>query len=380
MLPPPPVKATEANAHLADLYDYLTNNVLAPDGSTTSATESYHETHQNLRDARQNVLQGQILLRALADLTSTDLPQPSSQLPRKVSRSSTPEAPTRSALPTDQQDLVYNISSYLSASVKTDSDPVQPLPPDTDELMSDEISAFRANLDTISSALSTYLTTLHTNLSETAATLFPVNTPQPTTRLRSQNSQIQPQIQSLSTTLSTATTTSSSLLTSTLPSTLSTTLTSLHSGLDNHTTTLTNTIRTLELTTHGSHARYTTARANYLTAVSRGIALKARILRLERERDIYADQAFVDALETEAESLELEERRLEKRETELLGLLEEYERAGREAVLRTGGAEVNGGSGEDVFRVLGTRYVEVEREIESVKKDIEKLQKEVWRG
>lgn len=149
---------------------------------------------------------------------------------------------------------------------------------------------------------------------------------------------------------------------------------------------VTNQIRTLELTTHGSHARYTAARANYLGSVSRGIALKARILRLEREREIYADQGFVDLLEEEMERCAVENGKLERREGELRGLLGEYEVAGRMA----GGGVIGddedeegqggNGRGEEVFRVLGGRYAEIEGEIEELKKDIEKLKTQVWRG
>lgn len=80
-------------------------------------------------------------------------------------------------------------------------------------------------------------------------------------------------------------------------------------------------------------------------------------------------------MEGELERLLAEERRLQGREEELLGLLGEYEGEG---------AKVNGGdgkgSGEQVFCVLGGRYKEVEGEIEVVKRDIERLETRVWRG
>lgn len=62
----------------------------------------------------------------------------------------------------------------------------------------------------------------------------------------------------------------------------------------------------------------------------------------------------------------------------LVGVLGGYERAGLGAV----GSRVGGGGGdgvgkdrgEDVFRVLGERYAEVEAEIERVRGDVEGLE------
>lgn len=95
---------------------------------------------------------------------------------------------------------------------------------------------------------------------------------------------------------------------------------------------------------------------------------------------------MTDQLEREGDALAVEERRLVKTERELRGLLSEYEREGSRAAGRVGsggeGARRGGkgeGTGEEVFRVLGERYADVEKEMEEVKKDIERLETKVWR-
>jgi len=108
-------------------------------------------------------------------------------------------------------------------------------------------------------------------------------------------------------------------------------------------------------------------------------------MALERERALYGDQELMDRLEVEGDALSVEEGKLLRRERELAGLLGEYEAAGAQAAARVGGGngrneKIEEGGGEYVFRVLGERYVEVEREIGEVKKDVEWLETKVWRG
>lgn len=95
---------------------------------------------------------------------------------------------------------------------------------------------------------------------------------------------------------------------------------------------------------------------------------------------------MTDQLEREGDALGVEELRLVRAERELRGLLGEYERVGSRAAGRVGsggeGARRGGkgeGTGEEVFRVLGERYADVEKEMEEVKKDIERLETKVWR-
>lgn len=98
---------------------------------------------------------------------------------------------------------------------------------------------------------------------------------------------------------------------------------------------------------------------------------------------VYSDDEMLEKMEGEVERLGAEERRLMGREGELMGLLGEYEREGGKVggVGAGGNGSGNGnGTGEQVFRVLGERYREVEGEIEVVRRDIERLETRVWRG
>lgn len=120
--------------------------------------------------------------------------------------------------------------------------------------------------------------------------------------------------------------------------------------------------------------------------MARGLALKAALAAGARERVVCGDEELAERVEAQLEALEAEERGLDGRERELLRLLAEYEDVGRAAagVFAGAGAGADAGAGvgagEDVFRVLGGRYREVEEEIEAVRKDIETLETRVWRG
>lgn len=96
---------------------------------------------------------------------------------------------------------------------------------------------------------------------------------------------------------------------------------------------------------------------------------------------VYSDDEMLEKMDGEVERLIAEERRLMGREEELMGLLGEYEReGGKVGGVGAGGSGSGNGTGEQVFRVLGERYREVEGEIEVVRRDIERLETRVWRG
>ena len=122
-------------------------------------------------------------------------------------------------------------------------------------------------------------------------------------------------------------------------------------------------IRDLETVKHGTQARLTASRAKYLKNVARGVEYQAKVVRLEREKEIGMEEKLVE----EMERMQVEEVRLGKRERELEGLLREYELEG-------------GRDGLEVFRMLGERFAEVEGEVEVVKREIEELETRVWRG
>lgn len=384
MLPPPPTPALEPNPNFANLYRHLTENVLAHDGSTLLRTEEYLAATNRLTEARQSAARDEILLRALDEVSlkgSAD--EPESRLPRLASTAHVEPTPKRDhlALPHELRELVSNVTMYLAASLSPDAS--QTLPSDTDGLMADELATFHQHLPQISNALSAHLTDTESSLSATARSLSPSSTS--TSKARSSRARPPDPSISLTTVLGSLQSSINTAQHKDLPKALNATAASLSSSSTCHASNIRSRIRHLELTTHGTWARHTSSRANYLSSVSRGIELKARIMGLEREKALYADQELMDRLEQESDALEVEKRKLTRQERELKALLGRYQAEGVQAVGRIGGGDGKGGraeqgSGEDVFRVLGERYAEVETEIEEVKKDIERLETKAWRG
>jgi len=394
MLPPPPSSTLEANPHFATLYKRLTEDILAPDGSTLSKVKQYDVVSAQLSEARQAVARDGILLRALEEiaLTGNSNADPESRLSRPTS-ANTSRARARQEhehdafdLPPELRELVYNVTAYLSASL----DPFtgQTLPADTDDLMADELLTFQQHLPIISKALSTHLTDTESSLAALATASFLDSHPGPSSSHPLPPTHYKPP-SSLSAILSASHSPnpahhSQSHSSATFTHPLKSTTATLTTLLTAHTSTLQSAIRTLELTTHGTTSRHTASRATYLASVSRGIELKARIMRLEYEKALYRDETVTGRLEREGDALGVEERRLARRERVLRALLGEYEREGGRAAGRIGsdgawrGAKEEG-TGEDVFRALGERYAEVEKELEEVGRDIERLETKVWR-
>lgn len=398
MLPHPAPSILADNPNFANLYNHLTTNILAPNGSTIANAAEHDAISTQLNAARASALQDELLLRVLEEIAST-LPgsttdesiSRSSQLPRKAGISTTSatlhQTSTKSNsltnLSPEIRGLIVNVAAYLSTSIH--ADPTHPLPSDTEDLLADNLSTFQATLPTIAPLLSTHL--INTERTLSSLTTPPTQTAPPTSQSltstptkASRSRQKQQQSTPLSIALSTLHTSTNQLASETLPSTLKDTSTSLTSLLTSHQLTTTSRIRNLELQIHGTQSRYALARSTYLYTVAKGIESKSRIMVLEREKSVYGDEEILEKMEEEVERLGAEEGRLEGRERELLGLLGEYEEEGGKVGGRVGRTEMENGAGEEVFRVLGGRYKEVEREIETVKRDIERLETRVWRG
>lgn len=399
MLPPPAPSIPANNPNFANLYTYLTTNILAPDGSTIANAAEHDAVSTQLDEARASAVQDELLLRVLEEIASTtsdsaadENTSRSSQLPRKAgvstnfttSQQASTKSNSQTNLSPEVRDLLVNVAAYLSTSIHSDS--IQPLPSDTEDLLADDLAKFQSTLPTIAPLLSTHLINTERTLSsltappaQTAAipsqTSTSISTPS-----KSSKSRTKQQFIPLSTAISTLHTTTQRIQSQTLPSTLKDTATSLNTLLTNHQSTTTSRIRNLELQIHGTQSRYALARSTYLYTVSKGIELKSRIMALEREKAVYSDEEMLEKMEEEVERLVGEEARLEGRERELIGLLETYEEEGGKVGGRVGRDMGESGAGEEVFRVLGGRYKEVEREIEAVKRDIERLETRVWRG
>jgi myosin heavy subunit len=121
-----------------------------------------------------------------------------------------------------------------------------------------------------------------------------------------------------------------------------------------HRTLLEAAIRILEQTVHGSLSRGTKAKADYLATVAEGMARKLQVQEVQLAAQTTSPE-YQAALERKAESLEREAMGLRRRVREAEELLGRYRRTeGMEEVAR--------------------EYVEIVREREKVRADIERLE------
>lgn len=397
MLPPISPDLLNNNPGFATLHTYLVNFILAPDGSTLGlADQTKADLLNELRSLREATLSDTILLNALEEISLSDVGH---------ERQAETRPPTDTALgseiqlPASLRDLVYMVSLYLRSSL--DSDANQALPDDTEELMAESISHFQSELPQIASVLSEHLVHIERRVATVTSDLSPTVTsavstvPAPSSAIPTASSA------STSTATTTATTTNEAnikrarkyqpvtphssakspppldtqitaqsdhinrLLASDLPTSLSATTNTLSTLHDTTHTQLAQQITHLERDVHGTRSRHIQARARYLAAVAQGLALKTRVLRLEAERDFYADTALMEKLQETRERARAEEAVWAERERVLEDVVREY------TCHEHGGVEV----GVDVFETLGRRYREIEEEIGTVKSDVEMLER-----
>lgn len=343
-----------------NLYRHLTTQVLSPDGSTTARNQQYESSGvpQQLNASHVELASNVILLRALKEICNTD--------------------PTAEALSANQRELCCIVSSYLT-SIQTG---MLQLNGDIEDLMADELDQFNAYLPQISTALSAHLIELENTIAKVAQHATPPTPPSSTTHAISHiptsrnTSHAHKQNRTTTVTLPSSTHIQSSItqqtdnLTTTIPgllASLTSTLNALHAT---QTTLLTTQIQHLELHNHSTQTRHLTSHATFLATVSAGLALKTQIAALLREKETYAQQGVLEALDAKFADLRREENGLDERERRLRGLLAEFERAG---AVDGGGAA----GGTEVFERLGRGYGGVEREIEVLRGDVERLEREV---
>ncbi|KAK4921793.1 hypothetical protein LTR66_016647 [Elasticomyces elasticus] len=307
MIPPVSSALLATNPSLCNLYAHLTAHVLASGGSTRVKHAEHNTIKHKLDEARIAVVKDEILLRILEEVGSQS--------------------------PADLAVLVGGITAYVASSleVETGSD----VRVDVDELMRGDIAEFRAHEPQILHAVSTHLLEVKRRLTSTARDLGVVD-------ILGGNHDGRVDVhRTLGVPLATALEHNETL--------------SLRQNKQ-----LINSIRDLELMTHGVESRHTAARSSYLVAVAKAMSLKVEIAKLDAEKGIYGDVEVMEVLENEIRRLDQEGGELERRENELQDVLMEYEVAG----------------GESTFAAIGQRYREVEEEINVVKADIAKLEKQ----
>jgi hypothetical protein len=256
------------------------------------------------------------------------------------------------------KDLSLFISTCLNAghSISTNTTvTIGQTATEEDMLLEEDISNFKDNLTTISSAVSTHLIGLEASLSAIAC----IGTNDTDTSVTPSHDKvllhdiIQPQLDHLHT-----------LRNTTLPPTLDSLGSTLHAYLSTNTSTINLNLRTLESTKHGIPRRHTLSLATFLSTVASALDLKTQVLVHEARRS--ADSKETRSwLQHRLSEMEQEEKVVDERLKVLTDVVAEYEHESIDP-------------GHKVMRKLGSKYKEIESETEQVKEDIEKLEKQVW--
>jgi hypothetical protein len=245
------------------------------------------------------------------------------------------------------------ISAYLDHTTPDSSVGVR-----EEDLLAEDIDLFRANILHIAHAVSSRITTLESSLSALSDIALQSDVDSSRESSSSLSSSLQVQIEKLNT-----------LRTTALPSSLARLASTLHSLLSLQRTLLHLQITHLESSKHGVLSRYNGARVAFLSTVAQTMALKTQVLVLEARRDVDMAPETEEKrrlARTRFQQMEDEEREMDERLRVLEGVVGEYEG------LDPGG---KGAAGVEVMTKLGRRYVEIEAEMETVKSDIEMLER-----
>jgi hypothetical protein len=252
------------------------------------------------------------------------------------------------------RDTILITSNYIDALAEGKSFSQQ-----EHNLLADDIAHFKQNISTIATTVSNHLTATETSLLNLCN--VPPPDPSPAALLSESVTAHQEHQNSLATKISSA-------------------MTTLHQ-IFSHLTTLQNTLlsltlQSLEVSKHGILARHRASKLKFLTSFVEAMELKTRVLVLEARvrTETHPDTvARKEGVKTELRKLEEDTRRVEERRKLLEDVLGEYERLTVDEVRSDGGVR---NAGLEVMRTLGKRYGEIEKEMLSVKDDIERLDKQ----
>ncbi|KIX05308.1 uncharacterized protein Z518_06180 [Rhinocladiella mackenziei CBS 650.93] len=270
------------------------------------------------------------------------------------------------------RDLLLLIPAYLDATRTRTLDKIENFPPEPlvsghslslgveeQSLLSHDIEQFKTNIPTIAALMSSRFIELEKSLCAIARVAIEDGD-------EDVHKHLQPQPQSLTAILTPQISCLSNLRDTVLPS---------------HLTQLTNTVQTLltlqrvllrvqiqhlEAHKHGAISRLNLARATFLSTVASTMDLKVRVMLLEARRDLESSAEAQERrawIKRKTKTLEGEEEKLDGRKAELEVVLGEYETTDPTPEL-----------GMSVMRKLGTKYREVEGEMEAVKGDIRRLE------
>jgi hypothetical protein len=299
----------------------LTTQHLNPDASTKSKSIQHEQAAKKLRQHHVQTARDDILRRSLHNVVADE------------------------TLPSKLVELILTIATYLAEA------PNLVLSDEAHDLMMPEVEAFQENLHILAPILSQHIKHERDSLLPLTATSTLPSKPFKAASSSSSSS--------LSANLATRLTVLRNLQTSTIPTATTSLSNTLSTLLSVHTTHLSAQIRHLELHTHGTQSRHTSARATYLSTVAAGLEAKVQILALQARQGIYTP-AVQGALTTYSAHLRDFRSRLREREGMLTRELDLYQDVGGEGL-----------------QECARRYGVVGKEIEVVKGEVARLEREV---
>ncbi|KAK3696138.1 hypothetical protein LTR37_018109 [Vermiconidia calcicola] len=306
MLPPVEKAVNSSNPKFEALYNDLCNNKLNIDGTSKLDAKAQKERDglsEELRKARVDTAKSSLITSGLRDLSY----RPGS-------------------LPEDLRELVAVIAALLEGQIAEEDR----------DLLRDDLVKFKQNIKPISTALSKSFQ----QDANTLAAIIDPDSPPPIDNLPGR-------ITDLRTSIATSKATA---LHSRLE--LAQEVSSLHST---YRQAIETSIRILEQTIHGSVARSTKAKADYLALVAEGMSKKLSLQHGQLISQLYSAE-IQEALRLKAEEVEQQSRTTKRKVRQAEEKLEEYRKAG-------GGV-----------KGMAMEYAEISEESERVKGEVARLQ------
>lgn len=358
MIPTIAPSVLEANPQFASLHKHIISNILNHDASTRTNTKAQEQVSQRLHEHLLRVAKEELLRSSLSNVTV----ESQEKADKNVIR-----------LSPELREWVGTMCMLLEGA------PRMTLSEDDYSLLRPDIQAFHDKVNDIVSAVGQNLQYQQNVLCKVAAAVTAFSTGLPSARYPGSSKRLhQSTLPPSSSAASTSATSLSNLLRplispTTSDPTLQTALLTLSNTTIDHVTTyrtlLNTTITHLERTTHGLETRHLKAYSAHLSAVASGLAARIQVQYLQSRNKLYRPEVQT-ALGNYQRHLEALETVLEDRESELRGMVEEYEDVG------VADSEVQGEGQRQrgLMREVGRRYGEVLSEVEKVKGQILRLE------
>jgi hypothetical protein len=252
----------------------------------------------------------------------------------------------KTEIPAHLRETISIISTYLKSSSSG-----RFISAEDEELLAEDIELFTTNIATIAAAVSSQLFDLHSQLMSLTSNM----TLLAEESSHSRSSPLGGLLETVQSQLSIV----ADLRTKRLPNTLATLTATLQNLHGTQRQLLHEQLQYLESSKHGVISRYSASKVEFLATVAQAMALKTRVLVLEKLKETEETTNAQDhrsLIRDRMKSLEQEETQLDQRTKVLREVLEEYE-----------------AEGSGLLEKLGARYEEIEKEMQTASKDIERL-------